>query len=38
MPASRRHLKFLWWLDMSVRALVCYGLVYTVTHLLNYIF
>jgi len=38
MPASRRHLKFLWWLDMFVRALVCYGLVYTVTHLLNYIF
>ena len=38
IPASKRHLKFLWCLDIVVRGLFFYGLVYFVTSFINYIF
>ena len=38
IPASKRHLNFLWFLDISVRGLFFYGLVYFVTSLINYLF
>lgn len=38
IPASRRHLNFLWCLDMIVRGLFFYGLVYFVTSLINFLF
>ena len=38
IPASKRHLNFLWFLDIAVRGLFFYGLVYFVTSLINYLF
>lgn len=38
IPASKKHLNFLWCLDIVVRGLFFYGLVYFVTSFINYIF
>ena len=38
IPASKRHLNFLWYLDKAVKGLFLIGLVYFVTSIINNIF